>query len=56
AVELSASQCADDAARVPGTSRVNESLVSFTGDDYLDFFQRLRLMFDLAAGVIDTDY
>lgn len=56
AVELTGSQCADAAARVPGTQRVNERLVSYTGPDYLDCFQRLRLMFDLAGNAVDTDY
>ncbi len=56
AVELTGSQCADAAARVPGTTRVNDRLVSYTGDDYLDCFGRLRLMFDLAGNAVDTDY
>ena len=56
AVELTGSQCADAAARVPGAIRVNERLVSYAGDDYLDCFQRLRLMFDLAGSAVDTDY
>ena len=55
-VELAASQCADAAARVPGSRRINERRVAFTGEDYSECFQRLRLMFDLAAGVVDVDY
>ncbi len=55
-VEFAASQCADAAARVPGSRRVDERKVGFSGPDYLDCFQRLRLMFDLAANAVDDDY
>jgi D-amino peptidase len=53
---LTGSQCADAAARVPGTKRFNERTVTYQSNDYLDVFQHLRLMFDLAGSAVDTDY
>ncbi len=55
-VELTGSQCADYAARVPGSRRVDNRTVACTADDYLDSFRALRLMFELAAGAVDTAY
>lgn len=56
AVELTGSQCADNAARVPGTVRTGDRKVTFTSENYLECFQAIRLMFDLAASAVDTDY
>jgi D-amino peptidase len=55
-VELTGSQCADAAARVPGVQRLDERTVSVENADYLQAFAALRLVFDLAASVVDTDY
>lgn len=55
-VELTGSQCADYAARVPGSHRVDNRTVAYTADDYLECFRALRLMFELAAGAVDTAY
>ncbi len=55
-VELTGSQCADAAARVPGVKRLADRIVSTQNDDYLTAFATLRLIFDLAAGAVDTDY
>lgn len=56
AVELTATQCADNAARIPGSRRVNSRTVEYTSASYFDCFQALRLMFDLAASAVDPDY
>jgi D-amino peptidase len=55
-VELTGSQCADAAARVPGVQRIDERTVSIENADYLQAFASLRLVFDLAARAVDTDY
>lgn len=56
ALTLTGSQCADAAARVPGTRRSGERTVTYQSNNYLDAFQALRLMFDLAGRAVDTDY
>lgn len=55
-VELTGSQCADAAARVPGVKRLANRIVSVENDNYLTAFASLRLIFDLAASAVDTDY
>lgn len=55
-LELTGSQCADAAARVPGTTRTGNRSVAVTHDDYLTAFASLRLMFDLASRAYDADY
>jgi D-amino peptidase len=55
-VELTGSQCADAAARVPGVQREDERTVSLKHDDYLQAFASLRLVFELASAVVDKEY
>jgi D-amino peptidase len=55
-IEFTGSQCADAAARVPGTVREGNRTVSFASNDYLTAFQALRLMFDLGGRAVDADY
>jgi D-amino peptidase len=55
-IEFTGSQCADSAARVPGTSRVDDRMVAIENSDYMAAFASLRLCLELASGAFDTDY
>lgn len=55
-IEFTGSQCADYAARVPGTSRVDDRTVAIENSDYLAAFASLRLCLELASGAFDPDY